>query len=339
LLKILARITKPTAGYAEIRGRVGSLLEVGTGFHPELTGRENIYLNGAILGMKKAEIDKKFDEIVAFAEIEPFLDTPVKHYSTGMYMRLAFAVAAHLEPEILLVDEVLAVGDTEFQKKCIGKMEEVAGEGKTVVVVSHSMSTVKALCASAILLDCGMVEAIGPVDGVVNRYLGASRVDAADKIVRDEDHLTGVNKIRVKRIRLLNGVNNSFSVHWRQPISVSVEIEVFEQVDEVSFGAGLKTVDGTWVLCTHHDDYGAQPRWMLEPGKYIIKFTILNDLKPGIYKLAVGAHHHHYAKNLFHTEAINLEVLDHTEDGLTPLVYNPGLVNGRSAWEVPERVV
>jgi len=171
LLKILSRITEPTSGRAIVNGRVGSLLEVGTGFHPELTGRENIYLNGAILGMKKAEIQRKFDEIVAFAEIEQFLDTPVKHYSSGMYVRLAFAVAAHLEPEILLVDEVLAVGDAQFQKKCLGKMGDVAKEGRTVLFVSHNMAAVQRLCRQAILLDQGILSAIGGVVEVMNTYL------------------------------------------------------------------------------------------------------------------------------------------------------------------------
>src|SRR5881628_3746544 len=157
LLKILSRITEPTEGRAKIHGRVGSLLEVGTGFHPELTGRENIYLNGAILGMKKAEIDWKFDGIVEFAEVEQFIDTPVKHYSTGMYLRLAFAVAAHLEPEILIVDEVLAVGDTAFQKKCLGKMGDVAKEGRTVLFVSHNLAAIENLCSSSFLLDSGRV--------------------------------------------------------------------------------------------------------------------------------------------------------------------------------------
>src|SRR5438034_1900554 len=170
LLKILSRITEPTEGYGEIRGRVGSLLEVGTGFHPELTGRENISLNGAILGMRKAEIAHKFDEIVAFAELEKFIDTPVKHYSSGMYMRLAFAVAAHLEPEILVVDEVLAVGDAAFQKKCIGKMGRVAREGRTVLFVSHSMASVASLCKSGILLEGGTVASVGPIDSVIDEY-------------------------------------------------------------------------------------------------------------------------------------------------------------------------
>lgn len=171
LLKILSRITEPTTGRIELRGRVASLLEVGTGFHQELTGRENIYLNGAILGMSRAEIRSKFDEIVAFSEIEKFLDTPVKRYSTGMYVRLAFAVAAHLEPEILIVDEVLAVGDAAFQKKCLGKMGEVAHSGRTVLFVSHNMSAVQALCRHAIYLRNGRVRAMGPVEPLLNQYL------------------------------------------------------------------------------------------------------------------------------------------------------------------------
>src|SRR5881296_3343331 len=172
LLKILSRITRPTTGWAEIHGRVGSLLEVGTGFHPELTGRENTFLSGAILGMGKAEIARKFDEIVAFAELEKFIDTPVKHYSSGMYVRLAFAVAAHLEPEILLVDEVLAVGDAAFQSKCIGKMEGVAREGRTVLFVSHNMASIEALCARCFLLVNGRLEASGTTQEVIPCYLG-----------------------------------------------------------------------------------------------------------------------------------------------------------------------
>ncbi|HEY9649380.1 MAG TPA: ABC transporter ATP-binding protein, partial [Coleofasciculaceae cyanobacterium] len=180
LLKILSRITEPTTGRIAIKGRVASLLEVGTGFHPELTGRENIYLNGAVLGMSKVEINKKFDEIVAFAEVEKFLDTPVKRYSSGMYVRLAFAVAAHLEPEILIVDEVLAVGDAAFQKKCLGKMEEVAEkEGRTVLFVSHNMGTVKSLCNSAVLLEKGRVSRQGLTSQVVDSYLGSTDDDRA----------------------------------------------------------------------------------------------------------------------------------------------------------------
>jgi lipopolysaccharide transport system ATP-binding protein len=174
LLKILSRITKPTEGIARIRGRVGSLLEVGTGFHPELTGRENVFLSGAILGMKREEIAQKFDEIVAFAEIEQFLDTPVKHYSSGMYMRLAFAVAAHLEPEILIVDEVLAVGDLQFQKKCLGKMGKVAQEGRTVIFVSHNMAAISALCSTALVIDQGQIAYRGDTSHCIAIYSASS---------------------------------------------------------------------------------------------------------------------------------------------------------------------
>src|SRR5215475_14260434 len=171
LLKVLSRITKPTRGHAVINGRVGSLLEVGTGFHPELSGHENIYLNGAILGMRKAEIDRKFDEIVAFAEVEKFIDTPVKRYSSGMYVRLAFGVAAHLETEVLLVDEVLAVGDAAFQKKCFQKMQEIGTQGRTILFVSHNMSAVRSICEQALILERGKLVAQGEIDETVDRYL------------------------------------------------------------------------------------------------------------------------------------------------------------------------
>ena len=201
LLKILSRITEPTEGRIELRGRVGSLLEVGTGFHPELTGRENIYLNGAILGMKRAEIRRKFDEIVEFSEISKFLDTPVKHYSSGMYMRLAFSVAAHLEPEILLVDEVLAVGDAEFQKKCLGKMGEVARGGRTVLFVSHNMAAVQALCGSCLLLNAGTVAMQGNTREVVDAYLaGPSKQDQA--MLGNRTDRQGSQEVRIRALDL-----------------------------------------------------------------------------------------------------------------------------------------
>src|SRR3989441_3499162 len=192
LLKILSRITRPTSGWAEIRGNVGSLLEVGTGFHPDLTGRENTYLSGAILGMRKREIDRKFDEIVAFAELEKFIDTQVKHYSSGMYVRLAFAVAAHLEPEILLVDEVLAVGDIKFQKKCLGKMGDVARAGRTIVLVSHQLNQIRRLCQRVLWIDGGEIRRSGPPDGVVNAYEAAmSKEGQAPVGSRTGDHARG----------------------------------------------------------------------------------------------------------------------------------------------------
>src|SRR6267142_2829064 len=203
LLKILSRITEPTAGYADIHGRVSSLLEVGTGFHLELTGRENIYLNGAILGMRRNEIERKFDEIVDFAEVDKFIDTPVKHYSSGMHLRLAFAVAAHLEPDILLVDEVLAVGDIAFQKKCIGKMEDVAAHGRTVLFVSHNLGAVKELCQSGMVLNNGKLDFYGPVVEGLNRYSQSLAEDAGDAPVSD----TGWRHVRING--QINSLNTS----------------------------------------------------------------------------------------------------------------------------------
>jgi lipopolysaccharide transport system ATP-binding protein len=201
LLKVLARITEPTAGRAVLQGRVGSLLEVGTGFHGELSGRENVYLNGAILGMKRSEIAQQFDRIVSFAEVEAFVDTPVKHYSSGMYLRLAFAVAAHLEPEILLVDEVLAVGDAAFQKRCLGRIGEVAQEGRTVIFVSHNLSAVERLCDSAVVLDHGRLAFHGPTADAIERYLQAG--SGADGMLGEASRRPGRGRVRLTRVRAL----------------------------------------------------------------------------------------------------------------------------------------
>lgn len=220
LLKILARITPPTKGRVVGRGRVASLLEVGTGFHPELTGRENVYLNGSILGMKKREIDRQFDAIIAFAGTEKFLDTPLKHYSSGMQLRLAFAVAAFLEPEILLIDEVLAVGDAEFQRKCLGKMEDVTRNGRTVLFVSHNLAMVTRLCPNAILLDSGQVSAAGPADQVVQQYM-----DQAGKMESDSRGILEHNGPVVKRIEVLcdGNVSNTLYMGCRMEVRVHFE--------------------------------------------------------------------------------------------------------------------
>jgi lipopolysaccharide transport system ATP-binding protein len=227
LLKILSRITEPTEGRAEIYGRVGSLLEVGTGFHPELTGRENIYLNGAILGMRKAEIDRKFDEIVSFAEVERFIDTPVKHYSSGMYVRLAFAVAAHLEPEILLVDEVLAVGDAAFQRKCLGKMGDVAIEGRTVVFVSHNMAAISHLCSRVFLLKFGQVESITDPESAIQMYLRSlpAQSDYSIAIRTDRD---GNGRLRFSNLYIQDeSGENIVSAVSAQPVRLVIEYRAF----------------------------------------------------------------------------------------------------------------
>src|SRR5262245_9769381 len=203
LLRILSRITTPTRGYADMHGRIGSLLEVGTGFHPELTGRENIYLNGAVLGMKRHEIRRRFDDIVAFAEVATFIDTPVKRFSSGMYMRLAFAVAAHIESEILVVDEVLAVGDAQFQRKCLGKMNEVSGAGRTVLFVSHNMTAVQALCRTGLWLDQGRIRGFGDSRTVVSDYLRETKDSLNERVWSSPETAPGTAQVRLHRVRLV----------------------------------------------------------------------------------------------------------------------------------------
>jgi lipopolysaccharide transport system ATP-binding protein len=236
LLKILSRITEPTAGRAVLRGRVGSLLEVGTGFHGELSGRENIYLNGAILGMKRAEIERQFDRIVAFAEVEPFVDTPAKHYSSGMYLRLAFAVAAHLEPEILLVDEVLAVGDAAFQKRCLGKIGEVAEEGRTVIFVSHNLSAVERLCDSALLLDHGRLAYQGPTADAIERYLQAG--PGALGLLTEAARRPGRGRARFTRIRAL--CQGRPAAHFTSGSRVELRLDYEVARDALVKGARLR---------------------------------------------------------------------------------------------------
>jgi lipopolysaccharide transport system ATP-binding protein len=240
LLKVLSRITEPTSGRITIRGRVASLLEVGTGFHPELTGRENIFLNGAILGMSRSEIRKKFDEIVAFAEVEKFLDTPVKRYSSGMYVRLAFAVAAHLEPEILVVDEVLAVGDAQFQKKCLGKMEEVSkNEGRTVLFVSHNMGVVNQLCQNAILMQNGRAISYGDVNSVIQDYLSVNSANAKGYEADEIKKKTKSNYI--SKFYTLNSKGATCSEFvFDDSVHLEVEFVVNEQNPNLQIGIGLQ---------------------------------------------------------------------------------------------------
>ena len=249
LLKILSRITEPTKGFAKITGRIGSLLEVGTGFHPELTGRENIFLNGAILGMRKTEIKRKFDEIVAFAEVERFIDTAVKHYSSGMYLRLAFAVAAHLEPQILLVDEVLAVGDASFQNKCLGKMSDIAGEGRTVLFVSHNMPAVRTLCKRAILLDQGGVEREGEAGSVVQYYLLGEYQDSK-RVWRGQER-PGNDAIKLNSIRLLDATGAEVpAINISDELVVEIDYEVVERGASVGFALNLFNSEGLELFAT-----------------------------------------------------------------------------------------
>ena len=269
LLKILSRITEPTTGFANIYGRVGSLLEVGTGFHHELTGRENIYLNGAILGMTRLEINRKFDEIVAFSEVEKFIDTPVKHYSSGMYLRLAFAVAAHLEPEILLVDEVLAVGDASFQKKCLNRMQDVGQQGRTVLFVSHNMPAITRLCERVILLDEGKVLMDGPSHQVVSAYLNSGLGTMAAREWPDPIKAPASDAVRLcaVRVRTEDGrITETMDI--RQPIGIEMEYEVLEPGYVLLPHYTLHNAEGVLVFITLDQD----PAWRRRPrppGRYV----------------------------------------------------------------------
>jgi lipopolysaccharide transport system ATP-binding protein len=260
LLKILSRITEPTEGYIEAKSRIGSLLEVGTGFHPELTGRENIYLNGAILGMKKEETNRKFDEIVAFSEIEKFLDTPVKRYSSGMYVRLAFAVAAHVEPEILAVDEVLSVGDVAFQKKCIGKMGDIAREGRTVLFVSHNLRSIQSLCGKGILLDEGRVVEQGDVDSVIQTYSKMVEIVKSGLSLGDRKDRQHGELLRIINVEFLDAHSETLVpvIASGQDLLIRMHYECANEkpIENVSFGIGFFTIERSRLFGCRSDFVG-----------------------------------------------------------------------------------
>ncbi len=293
LLKVLSRVTEPTRGTVTVRGRVGSLLEVGTGFHPELTGRENIYMNGAILGMKRAEIESKFDEIVAFSEVEQFIDTPVKRYSSGMYLRLAFAVAAHLEPEILVVDEVLAVGDAEFQRKCLGKMGDVAQQGRTVLFVSHNMSAILRLTEEAIVLDKGKLLMRAPTQKAVDFYLSSGQARAGERIWEADEVPHNAAPFRPIAMRLKDQKGKVIdTVRSVEPVTVEMEYRLEAPLTGLRVGFYLSSMRGEYIITTFDTDdadkyekFGAR-----DSGHYISRCTLPADLfNEGRYSLGVNA--------------------------------------------------
>lgn len=291
LLKIMSRITEPTSGQVELYGRVGSLLEVGTGFHAELSGRENIYLSGTILGMKKAEIDKKFDEIVAFAEVDQFIDTPVKRYSSGMYVRLAFAVAAHLEPEILLVDEVLAVGDVMFQRKCLGKMGDAARTGRTVLFVSHNMSAVGRLCPKALCLSQGELVRIGDSRDVIAGYLASTDPPVLSREWSDLETGPGDEFLRLVSVSVLEeGGDPVDIVRQDEPFTISIVYRVLKPMINANVGFEVSTQDGAKVFSSYdadHPDWHARGR---EPGLYRSDcFVPENLLNEGTFYVSLAA--------------------------------------------------
>ena len=329
LLKILSRITRPTEGWAEIHGRVGSLLEVGTGFHPELTGRENTYLSGAILGMSKREIAAKFDEIVAFAELETFIDTPVKHYSSGMFVRLAFAVAAHLEPEILLVDEVLAVGDINFQKKCLGKMEDVARAGRTVILVSHNLGAICQLCPRTVWIDQGSLIADGDSESIVTRYM--------KKVSEGSTHQawerTGSGHVKFTSVEILDSNGNPSP---QLPMGHDLRIRASGTGDragsEFNFAAQLITATGIVAVWVY--DQSKTFRLNLQ-GEFSVEMRIPHlMLMPGSYVLATwlgraGQESFDWVKNAGFIEVVQSDRIPVTEtiDSRLGIVYAPSETN------------
>ena len=278
LLKILSRITEPTEGRAGIHGRVASLLEVGTGFHPELTGRENIYLNGTILGMKQAEIERKFDEMVDFSGVEKFIDTPVKRYSSGMNVRLGFSVAAHLEPEILLVDEVLAVGDAEFQKKCLGKMQDVTGEGRTVLFVSHNMAMIRRLCPEALLLNEGHLQMRGPSSEVVETYL-EDDTEQLGEYIWQEQRQNDTDVFVPLSLRILDHEGRiSNRVLARYPFQIEFRYRLTRDVSSMRVALTLRTLEGEWVFASYDRDGEERSWYTKKAGNYVATCTIPENL-------------------------------------------------------------
>jgi lipopolysaccharide transport system ATP-binding protein len=292
LLKVLSRITRPTSGRAEIHGRVRSLLEVGTGFHGELSGRENTYLSGSILGMGKREIDRKFDEIVAFAEVDKFIDTPVKHYSSGMYVRLAFAVAAHLEPEILLVDEVLAVGDASFQKKCLGKMGDVARQGRTIVFVSHNMTALRRMCTRAIWLEGGRALDSGDPGKVIDHYLQKNAVTMLETMWPDDATAPGNERVRLRSVRLIPETDDSEPITVHTPLRIEFSYWNYVPGLVLNISAILYNLEEVCVLTTFSDSAPRPeglvchtveiPGDMLNVGSYYLNLVIVKDASVGI---------------------------------------------------------
>jgi len=338
LLKMLSRITEPTEGRIVLHGRVGSLLEVGTGFHPELSGRENIFLNGAILGMARAEIVRKFDEIVAFAEVEKFIDTPVKHYSSGMYLRLAFAVAAHLEPEILIVDEVLAVGDARFQRKCLDKMQEVGRHGRTVLFVSHNMAAITRLCPRAILLHEGRVIADGPSHKVVGTYLNSGLGTTAARAWDDPQTAPGNGVVRLRGVRVLDSDGApAEAADIRRPVFLEVEYEVLEGGRQLIPNLGVYNEEGVCVFLTHDAD----PAWRRRErpaGRYVSTAEIPgNLLSEGtfIVGVAVSQHFPTVELHVHFGDAVAFQVIDSVEGDSARGDYGgplPGVVRPLLRW-------
>jgi len=338
LLKILSRVTEPTEGTVSVRGRVGSLLEVGTGFHPELTGRENIYMNGAILGMKRVEIDSKFDEMVEFSEVAQFIDTPVKRYSSGMYLRLAFAVAAHLEPEILVVDEVLAVGDAEFQRKCLGKMNDVAQQGRTVLFVSHNMSAILRLTQEAIVLKKGQLIKRAPTPEAVDFYLASGQAESGERVWDAEDVPATSAPFKPIRLRLKDRTGKvADTVRSTEPVTVEWEYQLDTPVTGLRVGMYLSTMRGEYVFTAfdtddakQYEQFGAR-----QAGRYISCCHIPADFfNEGHYSLGVNASSFGVRRYFMDENALSFNVDISGAPGTQWPEIRQGLVRPRLDWKI-----
>lgn len=339
LLKVLSRITQPSEGYAKIHGRVGSLLEVGTGFHPELTGRENVYLNGSILGMKRSEIDQRFDEIVAFSGLERFLDTPVKRYSSGMYVRLGFAVAAHLRPEILLVDEVLAVGDAEFRTKCRQKLTEESTAGATILYVSHNLPSVAQTCDRVLLVDEGRIADEGSPSDVISRYLLTPQAAAESGDIPEGASRGGTGEALVRRVEVQDMDSNpAHELFLGQSFRVETEIEVLSALPEVTLEVGVSSSDGTRVASSFTID-GGRPGIRLDRGRYRIVLDLAPFLLPRQYMIDVGIHmvQGHGSTVDYVTSCVRFEVLNMSKDGADRHLpaQTRGMIRPASTWHAP----
>lgn len=290
LLKILSRTTTPTLGEYKIKGRVASLLEVGTGFHPDLTGRENVFLNGAILGMTKAEIKKQFDAIVDFSGVERYIDTPVKRYSSGMYVRLAFAVAAHLESEILIVDEVLAVGDIEFQNKCLGKMKDVSGKGRTVLFVSHSIPSIKTLCTKSLVMQNGKTIFHGPVAQGIDIYMRNGMDLDAGSVIPDSAHTYNTGEAKFHSLELVNTENDPVNeVLFNEKIKFRINLDVFQKIENALLDLKINSNEAITITHSMNMMDGAGT-FTFNPGRHVIELELENNFQPGNYNINLGIH-------------------------------------------------
>ena len=336
LLKILSRITTPSTGLCRIRGRIVSLLEVGTGFHQELTGRENIYLNGAILGMKKTEIDIKFDEIVAFSGVEKFIDTPVKRYSSGMRVRLAFAVAAHLEPEIMFIDEVLAVGDSEFQKKCLNKMKEISQQERTILFVSHNMSAIQRLCSRAIYLDKGEIKMDGTTDTVVEKYLSSTPLfnNSFTDLNIKNDSGQSFEKTQFTKCQIKNAAGDeTSSLKYGEPFTLHLEIQTGKSYHSLACAVGIDSYDGQRIFTSDSEEFetlfSVSPS---SPCKISVTFSRIM-LMPGQYRLSKLMVRHGKQELNTVLNVAGFEITEQVYQDKSPPFVKSGLIAGQAAWK------